>query len=91
VKSVLAPKTPKVAGRLATLSADRLTDEQNKVSYFLARVEVDKTGLEDLRKRGLILLPGMPAEVLINTGDRTFFEYLMQPLSNIFARSLIED
>jgi len=84
-------KTPKVAGRLATLSADRLTDEQNKVSYFLARVEVDKTGLEDLRKRGLILLPGMPAEVLINTGDRTFFEYLMQPLSNIFARSLIED
>jgi len=54
-------------------------------------VEVDKIGLEDLRKRGLILLPGMPAEVLINTGDRTFFEYLMQPLSNIFARSLIED
>jgi epimerase transport system membrane fusion protein len=84
-------KTPKVEGRLTTLSADRLTDEQNKVSYFLARVEVDKTGLEDLRKRGLILLPGMPAEVLINTGDRTFFEYLMQPLSNIFARSLIED
>ena len=84
-------KTPKVSGRLTTLSADRLTDEQNKVSYFLARVEVDKTGLEELRKRGLILLPGMPAEVLINTGDRTFFEYLMQPLSNMFARSLIED
>ena len=84
-------KTPKVSGRLTTLSADRLTDEQNKVSYFLARVEVDKTGLEELRKRGLILMSGMPAEVLINTGDRTFFEYLMQPLSNIFARSLIED
>lgn len=83
--------TPKVAGRLIALSADRLTDEKNEVSYYLARVEVDKTGLEDLRKRGLILLPGMPAEVLINTGDRTFFEYLMQPLSNIFARSLIED
>jgi len=84
-------KTPKVAGRLITLSADRLTDEKNELSYYLARVEVDKAGLEDLRKRGLILLPGMPAEVLINTGDRTFFEYLMQPLSNIFARSLIED
>ena len=84
-------KTPKVNGRLATLSADRLTDEKNQVSYYLARVEVDKTGLEELRQRGLILLPGMPAEVLINTGDRTFFEYLMQPLTNIFARSLIED
>lgn len=84
-------KTPKVSGRLMTLSADRLTDEQNKISYYLARVEVDKAGLEELSQRGLILLPGMPAEVLINTGDRTFFEYLMQPLSNIFARSLIED
>jgi epimerase transport system membrane fusion protein len=83
--------TPKVSGRLTTLSADRLTDEQNKVSYYLARMEVDKAGLDELRERGLILLPGMPSEVLINTGDRTFFEYLMQPLSNIFARSLIED
>jgi membrane fusion protein, epimerase transport system len=84
-------KTPKVSGSLTTLSADRLTDEQNKISYYLARVEVDKVGLEELRQRGLILLPGMPAEVLINTGDRTFFEYLMQPISNMFARSLIED
>lgn len=84
-------KTPKVSGKLMTLSADRLVDEQNKTSYYLARVEVDKTGLEEMRQRGLILLPGMPAEVLINTGERTFFEYLMQPLSNIFARSLIED
>ena len=84
-------KTPKVSGRLVTLSADRLTDEENKVSYFLARVEVEQVGLEELRKRGLILMPGMPAEVLINNGDRTFFEYLMQPLSNMFARSLIED
>ena len=86
-----AAKTPKVSGRLTTLSADRLTDEQNKIGYYLARVEVDKDGLEELRLRGLILLPGMPAEVLINTGDRTFFQYMIQPLSNIFARSLIED
>ena len=84
-------KTPKVDGKLIALSADRLTDDKNQVSYYLARVEVDPEGIEDLRKRDLILLPGMPAEVLINTGDRTFFEYLMQPLSNIFARSLIED
>jgi epimerase transport system membrane fusion protein len=86
-----AAKTPKVSGRLTTLSADRLTDEQNRTGYYLARVEVDKDGLEELHQRGLILLPGMPAEVLINTGDRTFFQYLIQPLSNIFARSLIED
>ena len=84
-------KTPKIGGKLVTLSADRLTDEKNQISYYLARVAVDKNGLKDLEQENLILLPGMPAEVLINTGDRTFFEYIMQPLTNIFARSLIED
>lgn len=84
-------KTLKINGKLLTISADRLTDEQNQTSYYLARVKVDQEGLEDLRKNDLILVPGMPAEVLINTGDRTFFEYLLKPLSNIFARSFNED
>lgn len=84
-------KTPKVAGQLVALSADRLTDEKQELSYYLARVEVDPEGLKEMAKRGLVLMPGMPAEVLINTGDRTFLEYVMQPMTNIFARSLIED
>lgn len=83
--------TPKINGRLLALSADRLTDEKNQISYYLARVEVDKEGLQELEDKGLVLLPGMPAEILINTGERTFFQYLTQPISNLFARSLIED
>jgi membrane fusion protein, epimerase transport system len=84
-------KTLKIGGKLLTVSADRLSDEQNKTSFYLARIEVDKEGLDDLRQHDLILVPGMPAEVLINTGDRTFIEYLMKPMSNIFARSFTED
>ncbi len=84
-------KTLKINGKLITVSADLLSDEQKKTSFYLGRVEVDKYGLEDLRKNDLVLVPGMPAEVLINTGDRTFFQYLMKPLSNIFARSFNED
>jgi epimerase transport system membrane fusion protein len=84
-------KTLKIDGNLLTVSADRITDEKNETSFYLARVEVNKAGLEDLRKNDLVLVPGMPAEVLINTGDRTFFEYLMKPMSNIFARSFNED
>jgi len=84
-------KTLKIDGNLLTVSADRITDEKNQTSFYLARVEVNKAGLEDLRKNDLVLVPGMPAEVLINTGDRTFFEYLMKPLGNIFARSFNED
>ena len=89
--SFKSAKTPKISGHLVALSADRLTDDKNQNSYYLARVEVDSEGLQDLQSKGMTLVPGMPAEVLVNTGDRTFFQYLMKPLTNIFARSLIED
>lgn len=84
-------KTLKINGKVVTVSADKLNDEKNQFSFYLARITVDKEGLEDLKKNNLILVPGMPAEVMINTGDRTFFEYLMKPLSNVFARSFNED
>jgi epimerase transport system membrane fusion protein len=44
-----------------------------------------------LLKSELTLLPGMPAEVLINTGERTMLEYLFDPLTDAVARSFIED
>jgi epimerase transport system membrane fusion protein len=81
--------TPVIIGKVVTLSADRLLNEQNGMPYFLARVEVTPQGMVDLT--GLSLVPGMPAEVLINTGERTLFQYLTQPISNAFARSLIEE
>jgi epimerase transport system membrane fusion protein len=81
--------TPVIHGKLTQISADRLVDEQTGNPYYLARVEVTDEGKKDLGS--LILVPGMPAEVLIKTGERTLFEYLVQPASNAFARSLIED
>ncbi len=81
--------TPVIEGEVKTLSADSLTDEKTGASYYLARVAITAKGLKDLDK--LQLLPGMPAEVLINTGSRTLFEYLIQPASDAVARSLIED
>jgi epimerase transport system membrane fusion protein len=85
--------TPKVEGKLITVSADRLVDEESRDNepYYLARVEITSQGLEDLARSELKLLPGMPAEVLINTGERTLLQYLMDPLSNAVARSFIED
>ncbi|WP_432743278.1 HlyD family type I secretion periplasmic adaptor subunit [Methylobacter sp. G7] len=81
-------KTPKMDGKVIHLSADRLTDEQGN-AYYQARIELTP----DSRKKlgDMQLLPGMPAEVLINTGERTLFEYLAQPATNFFARSFIED
>ncbi len=81
--------TPTIFGVVTKISADRLVDEQTGIPYYLARVEVSEEGREKLGS--LLLVPGMPAEVLIKTGERTLFEYLVQPARNAFARSLIED
>lgn len=85
--------TPKVEGKLTTVSADQLVDENAKerASYYLARVEITETGLHDLVRAKLELVPGMPAEVLINTGERTLLQYIIDPIRNSFARSFIED
>ena len=84
---------PKIDGKLIAISADRLVDEQSedKAPYYLARVEISPQGLKDLASSELELLPGMPAEVLINTGERTLLQYLMDPLSDTIAHSFIED
>lgn len=82
-------KTPKMDGRVTHLSPDHLTDERTGATYYLARVELTPDSRKQLGN--LQLLPGMPAEVLINTGERTLFEYLSQPATNAFARAFIED
>jgi membrane fusion protein, epimerase transport system len=85
--------TPRIDGKLISVSADRLMDEnvQNPEPYYLARIEISQEGIASLLKSELTLLPGMPAEVLINTGERTMLEYLFDPLSDAVARSFIED
>ena len=80
--------TPVVQGRVTTLSADRIVGEDG-APYYLAHLELTDSSSEALD--GFQLLPGMPAEVLINTGDRTLFEYLVQPATDAFARSMLED
>ncbi|MGD7034426.1 HlyD family type I secretion periplasmic adaptor subunit [Methylotuvimicrobium buryatense] len=81
--------TPKMEGRVIHLSADSFTDERTGESYYQAHIELTPESQIDLGE--LQLLPGMPVEVLINTGERTLFEYLAQPITNAFARSFIED
>jgi membrane fusion protein, epimerase transport system len=80
---------PRVEGRLISVSADRLMDEADgrKTPYYLARVEISAEGLQALTSAELTLLPGMPAEVLVNTGERTVLQYLMAPLTDTVVRS----
>ncbi len=80
---------PRVEGTVRSVSADSLNDEQSGMPYYLARVEVDREKLSDLGP-DIELVPGMPAEVLIVTSERTLFGYLLQPFRDLFRRGLRE-
>lgn len=81
--------TPILEGELVYVSADRFTNEKTGAPYYLARVALTERGRRELGRREL--MPGMPAEVLIATGDRTLLNYLLKPARNAMARSMIEE
>lgn len=81
--------TPVIEGRMIGLSADRLVEEKTGTPYYQAEIELTPESYQKMAH--LELVPGMPVEVLIKTGERTVFEYLTKPISNAFARAFIED
>jgi HlyD family secretion protein len=84
-----ARTTPVILGTLASVSADRLTDETTHEPYYLGLVFVDKLQIpEELRER---LRAGMPAEVIAPLGDRTVLSYLISPLMEAWHKSLREE
>ncbi len=87
--SVTARALARLEGRLVAVSADRLVDNANGVqtAYYLARVELTPAAVQALGQAQLALLPGMPAEVLVNTGERTVWQYLVAPMKDTLARS----
>ncbi|MEH2483982.1 multidrug efflux pump subunit AcrA (membrane-fusion protein) [Nitrobacteraceae bacterium AZCC 2146] len=58
------------------------------MSYYVVRIAIPPQQLARLGK--LALVPGMPAEAFIATGDRTVLSYLMKPIGDQIARSFRE-
>lgn len=82
-------RTPNIPGRVLTVSADRLTDPQTGMPYYLAQIEVTDSGMELLRYNHI--RPGMPAAVLIRTGERTMLSYLFKPFLERLDKSFTEE
>jgi HlyD family type I secretion membrane fusion protein len=79
---------PVITGNVQAVSRDRLVDEATKDPYFDAQINVDRKNLPDAIVSKLSA--GMPAEVVIPTGERTVFAYLISPLSERFGTSMRE-
>ncbi|PAX07773.1 HlyD family type I secretion periplasmic adaptor subunit [Sphingomonas lenta] len=80
-----ATSTPEIPGRVAVVAAERTDEERTGASYYQVRLEIDEAALSQQRR--IQLKPGMPAEVYIETGNRSMLSYLTKPLSDQLARS----
>jgi len=81
-------QTPIILGRVQSVSADAKVDDTTKQSYYAVRVVIDYSSLP--REVAAHILPGMQADVLISTGERTFLQYLIGPLRNALSKTFRE-
>lgn len=81
--------TPVIFGRISVVSQDVIQPENsNQAPYYSARIEVADTDVpQDIRER---LLPGMPVDVIVSTGERTMFEYFVRPMTDMFNKGMRE-
>ncbi|CAM3381413.1 HlyD family type I secretion periplasmic adaptor subunit [Thalassospira profundimaris] len=81
--------TPELSGQVSFVSADLDRDELTGETFYIVRVSI--TAGEVAKLDGRELVPGMPVETFLATGQRTALSYLLKPLSDQFARAFRED
>jgi HlyD family secretion protein len=83
-----ARTTPEIEGIVTRISADTSTDQRTGQSYYTIRIAMPAEQIE--RLGNVKLLPGMPVEAFVQTGDRTMLSYLMKPLHDQVMRAFRE-
>lgn len=90
--------TPMVDGKVVYLSADAVATQYARTKAeqdapqrptYVVRVRLEES---DIRTKLVTFqpTPGMPADVFIKTGERTFFDYIMRPVWDSFSRAFRE-
>lgn len=71
-------RRPMLDGKIVTVAADALTNPKTGVTSYMTEVELEHRA--ETAPYLSSLLPGMPVEIFVETGERTFAEYLLQPM-----------
>jgi membrane fusion protein, type I secretion system len=77
--------TPELNGEVSRVSPDITLDQKAGTSFYTIRVMIPDSEISRLRDHKLV--PGMPVEAFIQTGDRTAISYLIKPFSDQLMRS----
>lgn len=81
-------EVPPVAGRVRSVSPDRLVDRMTDQPYYAIEVDVSEAELAAID--GVNPMPGMPAEVMVRTGSKTVLTYLFDPITAAMETAMIE-
>lgn len=82
-------KVPSLRGHLMQVSPDLIQDPRTGYAFYSAKVMIDREDLENLPKN-VALYHGLIADVFILTQPKTFFSYLLMPITASFDRAFLE-
>ncbi len=80
--------TPELNGTVSRISPDTTVDQRTGQSFYTIRITMPPD--EVARLGDIRLIPGMPVEAFVQTGDRTMLSYLAKPLSDQLMRAFRE-
>ena len=83
--------TPEVTGRVTMVAADASTEKQTGRSYYEVLIEPGPDMVAKLKEKGVELVPGMPVEAFLQTGDRSVLSYMLKPLTDQVERAFREE
>lgn len=81
--------TPEFKGEVTQIAADLTKEPQTGAAYFVGRLAVSDANSDTFKS--LKLLPGMPVETFIETGERTAISYLLKPFQDQIKRAFREE
>jgi len=80
--------TPEINGIVSRISADISTDQRTGLSYYTVRIGLPP---QEVARLGEVkLVPGMPVEAFVQTGERTVLSYLIKPFYDQLTRAFRE-
>lgn len=84
-------KTPHIPGEVINVAADRTVDEKTGIAYYHVKAKVSPAGAKMIADLKLNIVPGMPAELFVKTGERTMMSYLLKPIFDRAHSSMSEE
>lgn len=82
-------ETPDLIGRVRQVSPDTYTEQGTGAVFYRAEVELPEVELKKLSE-GQVIVPGMPVDTFLRTGEYSPLAYLLRPLTRFLDTAMRE-